>query len=364
MGSFPPTAMDALFSHWDGETVILRRDRPSGAWVCIAIHSTHLGPAVGGTRMMEYPDLGAAVRDALRLAEGMTFKFATPGMPFGGGKAVISLPAGFDPRGRPALLRRYGELLGQLGGMFRTGPDVGTTPGDMDLIAESGDPYVMSRSASMGGTGDPGPFTARGVFTGIEVVCDRLFGSKSLAGRRILVQGAGDVGRNLIAYLCDAGAEVLFSEVDEGAVRDVSERFAAEFVLPADVFTTECDVFAPCALGNVLNSETIPRLRCRAVVGSANNQLGEPEDAERLRSIGILYAPDYVVNVGGVMAILGLEFQGWTGDRAEQEVVDAVRVVLHRIFESSQREGINTEAAARKIALSHLDASVTQTSSR
>lgn len=348
--------LEALLSQWSGETVIVRHDKASGAWIFVAVHSTRLGPAVGGTRMMAYPDLEAALRDALRLAEGMTFKFAAPGLQFGGGKAVIALPASLERSARAPLLRRYGTLLSQLGGLFRTGPDVGTTPADMDVIAETGAPYVFSRTLAAGGAGDPGPFTARGVLAGIEVVCDRLFGEQSVKGRRVLVQGAGDVGAKLIGYLGEAGAEVLFSEVDEGAIQHFRDELGVEYVPPEAVYTTECDVFAPCALGGVLNADTIPKLRCRAVAGSANNQLDQHEDAERLRSRGILYAPDYVINVGGVMAVLGLEVQGWQRDTAEQNVVDSVRKALTQIFESASAQGITTEAAARRIAEGHLDA--------
>jgi leucine dehydrogenase len=354
------TMMEALLSEWNGETVIVRHDKPSGAWIFIAIHSTKLGPAMGGTRMMSYPHVEAALRDAMRLAEGMTFKFATPGMPFGGGKAVIAVPAGLDRQPRAALLRRYGALLKQLGGLFRTGPDVGTTPADMDIIAETGAPYVLARTSDAGGTGDPGPFTARGVFAGIEVVCEHLFGQESVKGRRVLIQGAGDVGRSLIRYLREAGADVLFSEVNEDAIRHFRDEIGLEYVPPEAVYTTECDVFAPCALGGVLNADTIPTLRCRAVAGSANNQLDQKGDAERLRSRGILYAPDYVINVGGAMAVLGREIQGWTPGMAEQEVASSVRRALKQIFASATADDMTTEAAARKIAENRLDAAGTQ----
>lgn len=347
--------IEALLTEWNGETVIVRHDRPSGAWIFIAIQSTRLGPAVGGTRMKSYPDVEAALQDALRLAEGMTYKFATSGMPFGGAKAVIALPADFKRHSRAPLLRRYGALLKQLGGLFRTGPDVGTSPADMDIIAETGAPYVFSRTPDTGGTGDPGPYTARGVFAGIEVVCERLFGEGSVKGRRVLVQGAGDVGRSLISYLREAGAEVLFSEIDDSAVRYFRDELRLQYVPPEAVCKTECDIFAPCALGGVLNANTIPQLKCRAVAGSSNNQLDRQEDAERLRSRGILYAPDYVINVGGVMAILGLETQGWTHETADKEVVGSVRRTLKRIFESATADGITTEAAARKIAEANLN---------
>jgi leucine dehydrogenase len=292
----------------------------------------------------------------MRLAEGMTYKFAASGMPFGGAKAVIAVPADLDRPLRAPLLRNYGVLIKQLGGLFRTGPDVGTTPADMDVISETGFPFILSRSATAGGTGDPGPFTARGVFAGIEVVCERLFAEGSVEGRRVLVQGAGDVGASLIDFLREAGAEVLFSEVNDAVVRHFRDQLGLQYVLPEAVFTTQCDIFAPCALGGVLNANTIPGLKCRAVAGSANNQLDRPEDAESLRSKGILYAPDYVINVGGALAILGLETQGWTPETAEKEVIAGVQRTLRQIFQSATAFGITTEAAARKIAEDRLAA--------
>jgi len=342
--------MEASFRDWNGETVIVRHDKPTGAWIFIAIQSTRLGPAVGGTRMKSYPDVLAALQDAMRLAEGMTYKFATPGMPFGGAKAVIAVPPDLERHSREELLRRYGGLIHQLHGLFSTGPDVGTSPADMDIIAEAGAPYVFAQTSAAGGSGDPGPFTARGVLAGIKVVCEHLFDDASLKARRVLVQGAGDVGGNLIKYLRESGAQVLFSDVDEGIVRSFRDGFGLEFVPPQAVYAMECDIFAPCALGAVLNANTIPQLKCRAVAGGANNQLETQEDAERLRAREILYAPDYVINVGGAMAIIGMEIQGWTREKAKEEVVGSVRRTLRQIFEVAAAEGITTEAAARRIA--------------
>lgn len=342
--------METLLESWDGETLIVRHDKPSGAWIFIAIHSTRLGPAAGGTRMKSYPDVQAALLDALRLSEGMTFKFAASGMPFGGAKAVVAVPGPLEREPRAALLRRYGTLIKQLGGLFRTGPDVGTTPGDMDVIATTGAPYIVSRTVETGGAGDPGPYTARGVFTGIELLCKRLFGEESVTQRTVLVQGAGDVGGSLIGMLRAAGADVLFSEVDQGLIRKFRDELGLRCIAPAAVYETECDIFAPCALGAVLNAETIPRLKCRGVAGSANNQLGAQEDAERLRARGILYAPDYVINAGGVIGVLGLELQGWTREKAEHEVVDNIRRNLSQIFELAAAGGTSTETAARQLA--------------
>ena len=342
--------MDALLEDWDGETLIVRHDKPSGAWIFIAIHSTRLGPAAGGTRMKSYPDVRAALLDALRLSEGMTFKFAASGMSFGGAKAVVAIPAVLERESRSALLQRYGALVKQLGGLFRTGPDVGTTPADMDVSATTGSPYIVSRTVEAGGAGDPGPLTALGVFTGIKLLCGRLFGEESVAERTVLVQGAGDVGGSLIRMLREAGAKVLFSEVNETLIRAFRDELGLRYIAPAALYSTDCDIFAPCALGAILNAETIPRLKCRAVAGSANNQLETREDAERLRAKGILYAPDYVINAGGAIGVLGMELQGWTRDRADDEVVETIRRNLVQIFESAASEGIATEAAARKIA--------------
>jgi leucine dehydrogenase len=348
--------MEALLKEWDGESVVVRYDSPSRAWIIVAIHSTRLGPAVGGTRMRSYPDVQAALRDALRLGEGMTFKFAASGMPFGGAKAVIAVPSDLDQQSRALLLQRYGALVKQLGGLFRTGPDVGTTPADMNIIAMTGAPYILSRTPEAGGAGDPGPYTARGVYTGITLLCERLFSEGVVKRRKVLVQGAGDVGGSLIKLLREAGAEVLFSEVNEGLIQLFRGKLGLSYVKPAAVYSTECDIFSPCALGGVLNAETIPQLKCRAVAGSANNQLERPEDAERLRSRGILYAPDYVINAGGVIAVLGLELQGWTRDKADNEVIANVRHNLSQIFESATADDINTEAAARKLAEGRLHA--------
>jgi glutamate dehydrogenase/leucine dehydrogenase len=372
--------MESLLEQWDGESAVARYDRPTGTWMFIAIHSTRLGPAVGGTRMKTYPDPTTALRDALRLAAGMTYKFAVPGLPFGGGKAVLAIPSHLDPEARPDLLRRYGALVHQLGGTYRTAPDVGTSSEDMNIIAETGAPYVFARTEAAGGSGSSGPATALGVFTGIQVACEHLFGDATLTGRRILVQGTGSVGGALIEHLLEAGASVLFSEVDESAVRHFRDELGLEFVGadggaaggPADgpaagpgdrpgaasagAIATECDIFSPCALGGVLSEDTIPRLRCKAIVGGANNQLATPEDEDSLQARGILYAPDYVVNVGGAMAGLAMETRGVAREEAEHEVVESVSKVLRHLFELAESDSITTGSAARRIAEERLSA--------
>jgi leucine dehydrogenase len=348
--------LDALFESWNGEALATQRDQATGAWIFIAIHSTRLGPAVGGTRMKPYLGPTAALQDALRLSEGMTYKFAVPNLPFGGGKAVIAVPPNIDPVDRSGLLRRYGEMVGRLGGRFRTGPDFGTTPSDMDIISETAGSNVFCRTAAAGGAGDPGPFTALGVLSGMEAACEHVFGDPTLAGRRILVQGLGDVGSALIDLLAVADADVIFSEIDPDLVTLNRDKRGLEFIAPEDVLDAECDILAPCALGGVLNAETISRLRCRIVAGSANNQLAAPSDADRFEAAGILYAPDYVINVGGAMAIPGIESMGWTEQHARDQVCSYVRTTLLAIFDKAERSGSSTAAAAAVMAEQHLAA--------
>ena len=345
--------MEKLLKQWDGEEVIIRYDRPSGAWIVIAIHNTRCGTATGGTRMQPYPDLQTAVQDALKLAEGMSYKYAVANFPRGGGKAVIFLPHDFDKQQRPELLKRYGSLVHQLGGLFETGPDVGTSPDDMNIIAETGDPYIFCRTPEMGGAGDSGPATAFGVYNGIMAVCKHLFGNTAVEQKRILVQGAGSVGGPLIELLIKDGADVMFSDLDPETVRLLEDKKGLKFIHPDKIWDTPCDIFAPCALGGILNKDSIPRLKCLAVAGGANNQLAEPADAERLWGRQILYAPDYAINIGGAMAIIGMETMGWSRKEADKNV-SSVQQTLEHIFATARTEGINTDAAARRIARERL----------
>ena len=347
--------MEALIRTWDGEEILIRHDQPTGACFIIAIHSTRLGPATGGTRMKHYPDLDTAITDAMRLARGMTYKFAVTDWARGGGKAVIALPEPFDPALRVDMLRRYGQLIYQLGGLYETGPDVGTSPADMDVVAETGAPYVFCRTLEKGGAGDSSPPTAAGVHSGIRVVCDRLFGTRSLEGRRILVQGAGSVGSRLAKLVLADGAQVLLAEIDSARAASVLDLPGVTRIDPARALETSCDVFAPCALGGVLSESTIGLLECRAVAGAANNQLAESDDALRLRDRGILYAPDYIINIGGALAIPGIERLGWSSAEAERQVRETVEATLARVFDLADAEGLTTGEAARRIATTRLE---------
>ncbi|HWH06372.1 MAG TPA: Glu/Leu/Phe/Val dehydrogenase dimerization domain-containing protein [Gaiellaceae bacterium] len=339
---------EELLRQWDGEEVVVRHDRETGTWIFVCVHSTTLGPAMGGTRMKEYAAPAEALEDGLRLASGMTRKLAVAGLPCGGGKAVLAVPRVFEGDERRLLFERYGDLIAALGGTYVTGPDVNTGEADMDTIG-SRTPHVFCRSAANGGSGDPSIHTALGTFHGIRAALAHALGSGDVSGRTILVQGTGSVGGKLARLLLDAGAVVLVSDVDEERARSTG----AETVPPDEALELECDVYAPCALGATLNEETIPGLRCRVVAGAANNQLATPEDGERLRARGILYAPDFVINAGGAMHGIGLEQLGWDEVELERRV-EGIGETLTRIFEWAEREGITTDEAAERLAAERL----------
>jgi glutamate dehydrogenase/leucine dehydrogenase len=334
---------------WDGIGVVTRIDRVTGAAIHVALHSDRLGAPSGGTRMKGYENAAEARRDAMRLAEAMTCKWAVAGFPRGGGKAVIDVPHDLEPAARDGLLRRYGMLVRELGGRFLTGPDVGTSPSDMDVISETGSPWVFGRTRERGGTGGSGGWTALGVFVSIETACERLFGSRALEGRRVVIQGAGSVGGDLARRLAEAGASVEVADSDPAAAVRAASDPRVSIVPARGVLGRPCDVLAPCALGGVLDAASIPSLRCAAVVGAANNPLSERADAERLRARGILYAPDFVANAGGAIAVTGIEALGWSAQRAET-AVRGIAETLARVFVIAEQDGITTDEAARRVA--------------
>lgn len=342
--------LEDLIRGWDGEEVVVGFDEASGTWMFVCIHSTRLGPAGGGTRMKSYAQPADALRDAMNLSEAMTLKMAAAGIPFGGGKAVLAVPALPEGDERRRILLRYAELAASLGQTFHTGPDVNTSTADMDVIAER-HPHVYCRSPENGGSGDPGPYTARGVFHGIRASVRHAFGSDELAGLVILVQGVGDVGGPLAEALAADGARVLVSDIDDERVGALATRIGAEVVPPTAAIGIECDVYAPCALGGTLNAGTIPELRCRVVAGSANNQLAGPDDSERLREAGILYAPDFVINAGGVLYAWGTESLGWDRDTVETRLA-GIGDTLAAIYARADADGLGTHAAAEDLARS------------
>jgi leucine dehydrogenase len=346
--------LEDLIRAWDGEEVAVHYDHPSGTWMFVCIHSSARGPAGGGTRMKTYPSPADGLADAMRLSSAMTLKMAAADVPFGGAKAVLAVPALPEGDERRRLLLRYGDLAASLGGNFQTGPDVNTTIADMDVIGER-HPHVYCRSEERGGSGDPGPYTARGVFHGIRASAGHVFGSPELEGRSVLVQGVGDVGARLAEQLAGSGAHVLVSDIDTKRADELAARIGAEVVPAERALGVDCDVYAPCALGGTLNADTIPQLRCRIVAGSANNQLAEPEDAARLAEAGILYAPDYVINAGGVIHAWGVESLGWDAGEVEARLA-RIGGTLTDIFERAEAAGITTEAAAEQLARSRLEA--------
>ena len=350
-----------LLRGWDGEEVCLRFDEPSGAWMFVCVHSTILGPAMGGTRMKVYPTAHDALHDGLRLARGMTLKQAAAGLPFGGGKAVLAVPAipARGTEGRRKLLLRYADLVEAMGGTYVTAADMNTGPPDLDVIGER-TPHVMGRSPERGGSGDSGPGTAVGVFHGIRAAVRHAFGDADLAGRTVLIQGVGSVGGRLASLLRDAEATLILADVDEERAGDLASELGATTVHAGEEIATPCDVFSPCATGGVLNEDTIPRLACRVVAGAANNQLATDEDGERLAAASILYAPDYVTNAGGVIHLAGFETLGWDDAEMAARLAD-IGATLTEIFEDAEREGISTAAAAdrlarRRIAAGRVDA--------
>lgn len=343
----PARSLEDAIESWEGEGVVCRRDREAGAWVFVALHDATLGPATGGTRMRAYPDPAAALEDGMRLAEGMTAKWAILDLPFGGGKCVLAPDRPLEGAVRDGLLRRYGALLETMNGAFQTGVDLGTTPRDMAVVAESSR-HVHGVDPSTGGTVDPGPFTARGVLRAIEAALETAFGSPDPAGREVLVQGLGDVGDPLARMLADAGARLLVCDVDAAKAEAISAEVDARVVDPDDAIGTPCDVFAPCAVGGVLDHASVERLACRIVAGSANAQLASDEVADRLHRAGILYAPDYVANGGGA-ALFGLMALGGSEEAAFLARVDAIGETLREIFGEAARTDATPLAAAERI---------------
>jgi leucine dehydrogenase len=333
------------------EALLVRRGRRSGLYTIVAVHSTARGPSLGGCRMWTYADERAAVRDALRLSRAMTFKSAVAGLPLGGGKGVICLPAGSAPPAgddRRAVLLDFGETVAALDGAYITAEDVGTSEPDMRTISEVTD-HVSGLAVESGGSGDPSPWTAVGVEAAIRVACERVFGSPSVEGRSIAVVGVGHVGGPLAEALARGGARLVLADID-GRRRELAERLGAEWTDPASALTADVDVLAPCALGGVLDDDTVPQLRCRAIAGAANNQLAADHVGELLAARDILWVPDFVANAGGVVNIaVELEPEGYSTARAESRV-RAIGDTVRTVLDHADAIGATPLAAAMEIA--------------
>ena len=330
---------------YDYEQLVFCQDEVSGLKAIIAIHDTTLGPALGGTRMWTYESEDAAIEDALRLARGMTYKNAAAGLNLGGGKAVII----GDPRKdkNEEMFRAFGRYIQGLNGRYITAEDVGTTVEDMDIIHEETD-YVTGISPAFGSSGNPSPVTAYGCFVGMKAAAKEAFGTDSLEGLTVSVQGVGNVAYHLCRHLHEAGAKLIVTDINKEAVKRAVDDFGATAVNTDEIYGVNADIFAPCALGAVINSETIPQLKVKVVAGSANNQLKAEKDGDELHERGIIYAPDYVINAGGVINVAD-ELNGYNRERAMKKV-EMIYHNIERTIDISKRDRIPTYRAADRMA--------------
>ena len=353
--------MNAPFSHSDTpltlfehaefanhEDVVFICDPKSGLKAIIAVHDTTLGPALGGCRVWPYATTAEALTDALRLSRGMTYKNAVAGLALGGGKAVIIA----DPRQDKTeqMMEAFGAHVERLSGSYITAEDVGVSPEDMEAVARRTS-HVRGTSAT--GLGDPSPYTALGVFEGLKAAARHAFGTSDLQDRSVSVQGLGHVGFGLCELLHDAGASLLVSDIHGPAVEKAMAKFSAKAVTPDEAHRVEADIFAPCALGGGLNARTIPQIRAKVIAGAANNQLQTADDGESLRKRGILYAPDYVINAGGVISI-ALAKPGENDEAVRQKTL-AIADTLSEIFRRADADNQSPERIADRIAEERLE---------
>jgi len=327
------------------ESVHFGVDHESGLRSIIAIHSTVLGPALGGTRFYPYRSEEEALTDVLRLSKGMTYKAACAGLELGGGKAVII----GDPAtlGSKDLFRAYGRFVDSLGGTYITAEDVGTTVPDTVVVGEETN-HVTGLQVEMGGSGDPSPMTARGVVVAMEAVSEHLWRTGDLTGRRVAIKGVGKVGSSLVEHLHHRGAELIVADINPAATEWAATNFDAKITSVDDIHSVACDIFAPCALGADLNADTIPHLTCSAIVGSANNQLATPADGARLQEVGIMYVPDFVANAGGIINIAA-ERGGYSTEKAVG-MIERIRTTVTEVLTKAKEFTIDTNAAAMLLA--------------
>ncbi|WP_040981546.1 Glu/Leu/Phe/Val family dehydrogenase [Oceanobacillus jeddahense] len=343
-----------IFSYlekYDYEQVLFCQDKQSGLKAIIAIHDTTLGPALGGTRMWTYHSEAEAIEDALRLARGMTYKNAAAGLDLGGGKTVII----GDPKKdkNPEMFRAFGRYIQSLNGRYITAEDVGTNESDMDQIALETE-YVTGLSSYSGTAGNPSPVTALGIYQGMKATAKEAFGSESLEGKVVAVQGIGSVAYSLCEFLHEEGVQLIVTDINKDVVKRAQDNFNAKAVDPDDIYDVECDIYAPCALGATINDHTISRLKAKVIAGSANNQLQSQEHGDILYQKGILYAPDYVINAGGVINVAD-ELIGYNRDRALHNV-QRIYKNLEQVFAISNRDQVPTNIAADRLAEERIQA--------
>lgn len=330
---------------YDYEQLVICQDQTSGLKAIICIHDTTLGPALGGTRMWNYDCEEDAILDALRLARGMTYKNAAAGLNLGGGKTVII----GDSRTQKSeeLFRAFGRYVQSLSGRYITAEDVGTTVRDMDWVHLE-TKFVTGVSSSCGASGDPSPMTARGVWRGMKAAAKEAYGSDSLNGKTIAIQGLGHVGYYLAKHLHEEGAKLIVTDIHEDVIKRVVDEMGARVVGCEEIFGVEADIFAPCAMGAVINDETIPQFKFRIIAGAANNILKEDRHGDKLHELGIIYAPDYVINSGGVINVAD-ELEGYNYERALAKV-ERVYDNVAKVIEIAKRDKIPTYKAADRMA--------------
>ncbi len=340
----------------DHEELVIRRGRRSGLYTVVAVHSTALGPALGGCRMWRYQSSADGARDALRLSRAMTFKAAAAGVPLGGGKGVIATEPGRPPSGkrRRAALLDFADTVNTLDGRYVTAEDVGTSARDMAVLAE-GTKHVTGLARSKGGSGDPSPFTAQGVEAAMRACCERRFGSADLKGRSVAVVGVGRVGSRLAKRLARAGANLIVSDIDESR-RELAKSLGAKWAAPSTALLAEVDIVAPCALGGAIDQVVSERLRCQVVCGSANNQLAHDGLAEDLAAHGILFAPDFIASAGGLINI-SVELDRYDPALARRRVA-GIRETMGTVLDRAEADEVTPLEAAYEVARARLAATV------
>ena len=330
------------------EQVLLSHDPSCGYFGIIAIHDTTLGPALGGTRFWQYASTDEAITDALRLARGMTYKSAVAGINLGGGKSVI---IGNNKRSdREALFRAHGRFIETLNGRYITAEDIGTSPTDMEFIKLETDHVA----GLLGLSGDPSPVTAYGVFVGMKAAAKVRWGSDRLSSKTVAVQGAGKVAYHLMHHLHAEGAKIIVTDIDTEKLNRAVQEFGAQAVLPDEIYDQKADIYSPNALGATINDETMPRLKVEIIAGGANNQLAEDRHGDELERRGVLYAPDYVINGGGVINVYG-ELHRWPVERAKKKAGEIYETLL-RIFDIAKRQRMPTYRAADRLAEQRIQA--------
>lgn len=341
-----PTSVFGQISTYEHEQVSFFHDKTSGLKSIIAIHNTTLGPALGGTRFWNYSSESDAINDVLRLSRGMTYKAAAAGLNLGGGKAVIIGDSRTDKS--EALFRRYGKFVDSLGGKYITAEDVGTNTMDMEYISME-TKQVTGLPESMGGGGDPSPVTAYGTFLGLKASVKEVYGTDNLSGKKVLVQGVGHVGEYLVKLLTEAGAIIYISDIYKDRIQSIVNKYKVNVAEAESVYDLDVDIYSPCALGATLNTETIERLKCSIVAGSANNQLENEEIHGRmLIEKGILYAPDFLINAGGLINVCS-ELNGYNRSRVMMQTERIYDRTL-KVFNIAKSENVTTQQAAMKLA--------------